>query len=163
MKFDCAPRPPHYDVFPTAISAYKFALIWQITIRCRQNENIDTVWSTEIVPDTVWSTEIVPRGGPPLKMGCPPLEFINQRGGPPLDFINIQPPKRGSAARIHQHTAPQRGSAARIHQHIAPKWGSTSRIHKHQPKNGGLPLGIISMDLAVQCRYLSEGNHQIPI
>ena len=81
MKFDCAPRPPHYEVFPTAISAYKFALIWQITIRCRQNENIDTVWSTEIVP----------RGGPPLKMGGPPLEFINiqpKKGGPPLEFIN---------------------------------------------------------------------------
>ena len=44
---------------------------------------------------TVKSIEIVPRGGQPLKMG-----------GPPLDFINIQPPKRGSASRIHQHTAP---------------------------------------------------------
>ena len=26
---------------------------------------------------TVWSIEIVPRGGPPLKMAGPPLEFIN--------------------------------------------------------------------------------------
>ena len=40
---------------------------------------------------TVWSIEIVPRGGPPLKMGGPPLEFINiqpKKGGPPLEFIN---------------------------------------------------------------------------
>ena len=29
---------------------------------------------------TVWSIEIVPRGGPPLKMGGPPLDFINQMG-----------------------------------------------------------------------------------
>ena len=42
------------------------------------------------------SIEIVPRGGPPLKMGGPPLEFINiqytlyspKKRGPPLEFIN---------------------------------------------------------------------------
>jgi hypothetical protein len=47
---------------------------------------------------TTWSIEIVPRGGPPLKMGGPPLDFINiqlQIGGPPLKFINLQPPKKG--------------------------------------------------------------------
>ena len=89
--------------------------------------------------------------------------FHQLDGGPPLEFINIHPPKRGSTSRIHQHTAPKRGSASRIHQHTAPKrgpplkihqhtvpkWGSASRIHQHQPKNGGLPLGTIFMDLAV--------------
>ena len=40
---------------------------------------------------TVWSIEIVPRGGHPLKMG-----------GPPLEFINILPKKGGFASRIHQ-------------------------------------------------------------
>ena len=56
------------------------------------------------------SIEIVPRGGPPLKMGGPPLEFNNIRpqiGGPPQKFINIQPPKMGFAFRIHQHIAPK--------------------------------------------------------
>ena len=43
------------------------------------------------------------------------------KGGPPLEFINILPQNGGSAPRIHQH----------------------------QPKNGGRPLGTISMDLAV--------------
>ena len=43
----------------------------------------------------------------------------------------------------------------RIHQHTAPKRGSNSRIHQHQPKNGGPPLGTISMDLAVR----SEISH----
>ena len=41
---------------------------------------------------TARSIEIVPRGGPPLKMGGSPLEFINiqpPKGGPPLEFINI--------------------------------------------------------------------------
>ena len=42
--------------------------------------------------------EIVPRGGPPLK-----------KGGPPLEFINTQPLKRGSASKILQDTAPQKG------------------------------------------------------
>ena len=41
---------------------------------------------------TVKSIEIVPRGGQPLKMG-----------GPPLEFMNIQPKNGGSASRIHQH------------------------------------------------------------
>ena len=61
---------------------------------------------------TARSIEIVPRGGPPLKMGGLPLEFINiqpPKGGPSLEFINIQPLKRGSASTIHQHTAPQKG------------------------------------------------------
>ena len=43
--------------------------------------------------------------------------FIKKRRA----LINIQPQKRGSASRIHQH----------------------------QSKNGGPPLGTISMDLAV--------------
>ena len=30
--------------------------------------------------DTARSIEIVSKGGPPLKMGGPPLGFINQRG-----------------------------------------------------------------------------------
>ena len=85
---------------------------------CRDNENFDDLHSTHaetlkqnlllllqkyyvkgslrvmeclvtgILQSTVWSIEIVSRGGPPLKMGGPPLAFINQRGGPPLDFIN---------------------------------------------------------------------------
>ena len=55
----------------------------------------------------------------------------------------------GSASRIHQHTAPKRGCASKIHQHTAPKWGFASRIHQNQPKNGGPPLGAISMGLAV--------------
>ena len=44
------------------------------------------------VTHTVWSIEIVPRGGPPLKIGGPPLELINlqpKKGGLPLEFINI--------------------------------------------------------------------------
>ena len=41
-----------------------------------------------------------------------PLEI----GGPPLEFIKIQPPKMGSASRIHQHTTPQKGFASRIYQ-----------------------------------------------
>ena len=47
---------------------------------------------------TARSIEIVPRGGPPLKMGGPPLEFINiqpPKEGPPIEFIKIQPPKGG--------------------------------------------------------------------
>ena len=55
---------------------------------------------TEI--DTARSIEIVPRGGPPLKMG-----------GPPLELINIQLKKGGSASSIHQ---PKGGSASRFHQ-----------------------------------------------
>ena len=41
--------------------------------------------------------EIVPRGGPPLKMG-----------GPTLEFIDLQPLKRGSPSYIHQYTALQK-------------------------------------------------------
>ena len=47
---------------------------------------------------TARSIEIVPRGGLPIKIG-----------GPPLEFINIQPLKRRFAFRIHQDTAPQKG------------------------------------------------------
>ena len=77
-------------------------------------------------------------------------------------FLHSKAQKRGFASRFHQldgglplefinivHTAPKRGSASRIHQHTAPKWGVASRIHQHHPKNGGPPLGTISMDLAV--------------
>ena len=91
---------------------------------------------------TFWSIEIVPRGGPTLKMG-----------GPPLELINIQPKKGGSASRIHQ---PKGGSASRFHQpdggpplDFINQMGSASGIQQHQPKNGGPPLGTISMDLAV--------------
>ena len=84
--------------------------------------------------------------------------FFKKKGGPPLELINIQPPKRGSASRIHQYTAPQKTTASRIHQVEGspplefinihpPERGSASRIH--QPKNGSPPLGTISMDLAV--------------
>ena len=41
---------------------------------------------------TARSIEIVPRGKPPLKMGGPPLEFINRQprnGGPPLGTISM--------------------------------------------------------------------------
>ena len=46
---------------------------------------------------TTRSIEIVLRGGPPLKLGGPPLDFIKihpNKQGPPLKFNNIQPLKR---------------------------------------------------------------------
>ena len=89
-------------------------------------------------------------------------------GGLPLEFITIQPQKRESgyrkgwsASRFHQleivNIKPlKRGSAFRIHPHTAPKWGSDSTIHQHQPENGGPHLGTISMDLAVLCLIYLE-------
>jgi hypothetical protein len=46
---------------------------------------------------------------------------------------------RGSASRIHQHTAQKRRSASRIHQ---PKRGSASRFHQ---LDGGPPLEFINI------------------
>ena len=47
-------------------------------------------WYYRLIHSTpLWLMD--PRGGPPLKMGGPPLEFINiqpKKGGPPLEFIN---------------------------------------------------------------------------
>ena len=54
------------------------------SFECHSNQFIGLIYN-------VWSIEIVSRGGPPPKMG-----------GPPLEFINIQPKKGGSASRIHQ-------------------------------------------------------------
>ena len=67
----------------------------------KQNKAVACGWCTARF------IEIVPRSRPPLKMGCPPLEFINmlafKRGsGLHLEFIKMQPLKRGSASRIHQ-------------------------------------------------------------
>ena len=53
------------------------------------------------------------------------------------------------------------GSASRIHQHTAPKRGPPLEFinNQHQPKNGGPPLGTISMDLAVPIRSIKK--HEI--
>ena len=91
--------------------------------------------------------------------GGPPLELINQRGStsrfhhldPPLEFINVQPQNRGSASRIHQHTAPQKGSASTYSPpkggpHLEfiiiqpPKRGSASRIHQRTAPQKGVRI-----------------------
>ena len=89
--------------------------------------------SLEADPLSKWGVRLQNSSTQSPKKGGPLLESINQRGGPPLDFINqkgvrlqISSTRRGSASRIHQHTAPKRGSASRIHQPTAP----------NQPKMG---------------------------
>ena len=79
------------------------------------------------------SIEIGPRGGPPLKMG-----------GPPLEFINIKPKKGGSASGIHQ---PKGGSASRFHQ---PEGGPPLEFINLQPQNGGRPLESINLKIGVR-------------
>jgi hypothetical protein len=97
---------------------------------------------------TAWSIEIVPRGGHPLKMGGPPLEFINiqpqigglprvrlynkstyspPKGGPPLESINIQPPTKG--VRLYNsstYSLPKGGSPLEF----INQRGSASRFHQ---------------------------------
>ena len=103
----------------------------------------------------------------------------------PLEFINIHPPKRGSASRIHQYTAPQKevrlqnsltyspqkGACLQNSSIYCPKTGvrlqnsstySPQKGRFHQPKRnpihqeGGLPLGTISMDQPVRHNRISK-------
>ena len=52
-------------------------------------------------------------------------------------------PRVLSAAAIRPKKEEEKGSASRIHQHTAPKWGYASRIH--QTRNGGSPLDFIKI------------------
>ena len=64
-------------------------------------------------------------------------------GGPPLEFINNPAPKRGSASRIHEHTAPKKGV----------------RLQNSSTK-GGLPLDFINQKGV--CLQISSTKKGIP-
>ena len=103
--------------------------------------------------------------------GGPPLELINQRGStsrfhhldPPLEFINVQPQNRGSASRIHQHTAPQKGSASRIHQHTAPQKGvRIQNSSSYSPPKGGPHLEFINIQPPKRGSASRIHQHTVP-
>ena len=86
-------------------------------------------------------------GGRPLEF----INIQRKKGGPPLKVIKLTSVTKKSvpSAVVNSYTLLRLVYFSLKQTLQPPKRGSASRIHQRQPKNGSSPLGTISMDLAV--------------